>query len=121
MSLLKIQTVNNHIINLNFDNCYQTRLSEFELLSRIEKEISNNQLDNIIKKLETQLSNKNYYKIENTIKRLYKSINKLFNYLNQYKINTIYCECDDHYDDYSDDNDYIIISESNNNKLITVI
>ena len=47
--------------------------------------------------------------------RFYEEANCLIIGENLYKINTIYCECDDYYDDYSDDNDYIIVSEFNNN------
>lgn len=110
MSVCDIQKINN-ILNLNFDNCYKNKLSEHELISRIEKEISNNQLEYILTEIQTQLSNKNNYKIENTLKRLYKSLNKLFNYLFKYRINTIYCDCDDYYDDYSDDNEYMSETE----------
>ena len=114
MRICDIQNIDNfinNIINLNFDNCYNNKLSENELLDRIEREISNNQLEHVLSEIQSQLSNKNNYKVESNLSRLYKNLNKLFNYLLKYRINKIYCDCDDYHDDYSDDNDYVSITD----------
>ena len=106
MSKCDIQNINT-ILNLNFDNCYNNTLHINDLVSIIEKELyNNNKLKYILYEIETQLSTKYNYKVETQLKKIYNSINKLYNYLLNRRINIIYCDCDDYYDSYSDDNDY---------------